>query len=122
MLFYATPSAGTYAPLYVPSPSSAEGHLLFVRDGTLLAVPFNPQLLKLTGEPEAVAEQTGRVGEGGFSASKHGIFVYRKHAPALQLKWFDPQRKVIVTHRPPRSDYVLRTALSPDASRAAISE
>lgn len=115
-------SAGTYAPLYVPSPNSAEGHLLYVRDGTLLAAPFNPQLLKLTGEGEAVAEQTGRVGEGGFSVSNNNILVYRKDVPGRQLKWFDRQGKVIASVGAPGTAYMPGVAPSPDGTRAAICE
>ena len=56
----------------------AQGHLLFLREGTLMAQPFDAERLTTTGEAVPVAEQvqsvlnSGRVGV--FSVSKPGYW------------------------------------------------
>ena len=60
----------TYAP---------PGYLLFVRDKTLVAQPFDAKALKTTGEPVPLAEQIGTdsVGLASFSVSRDGTLAYR---------------------------------------------
>jgi serine/threonine protein kinase/Tol biopolymer transport system component len=59
----------------------ASGHILFMRDSTLMAQPFNPDRLVLEGEAHPVAENvqiggtTGRT--GAFSVSASGLLVYQ---------------------------------------------
>jgi Tol biopolymer transport system component len=55
------------------------GYLLFVRDRTLVAQPFDAKALKTTGEPTPLAEQIGtdNVGLARFSVSRNGTLVYR---------------------------------------------
>ena len=63
---------GTY-PGYVPT-----GHLVFVRAGTLMAVPFSLERLETTGAPAPVAENVMQSGQGAaeFSLSPFGSLVY----------------------------------------------
>ena len=49
--------ATPYGGAYVPPSGSSPGQLLFVRDGKLMAQPFDDRRLELAGEPVAVAEQ-----------------------------------------------------------------
>jgi eukaryotic-like serine/threonine-protein kinase len=88
-----------YQPIYVPPLDSELGHLLFMRNGTLVAQPFDTNTLELTGEPAAVAEQVGSYREFGFfSASTNGVLAYRTgSAGALQLTWFDREGKILGT-------------------------
>jgi len=72
--------------------------LLFVRQGTLLAQPFDAVTFKLTGEPIAVA--TGLVVNGPLlsapiSASMAGPIVYRARSVGglRQFVWFDREGK-----------------------------
>ena len=60
----------TYAP---------PGYLLFVRDRTLVAQPFDAKALKTTGEPIPLAEHIGTdtVGLARFSVSRDGTLAYR---------------------------------------------
>jgi Tol biopolymer transport system component len=52
--------------------------LLFRRDGTLLAQPFDAASLKLVGDPLPIADRIGALGRYGiFSASTNGVLVYR---------------------------------------------
>ena len=69
------------------------GHVLFLREGTLLAQPFDATRLELTGEPFPVAEQVGGApgfGWAAFSASDRGTLVFGPGTSGTtQLMWFD---------------------------------
>jgi len=77
----------------------AQGHLLFVRDSTLMAQRFDTERLTTREEAVPVAEQvqgvlnSGRV--GAFSVSETGLLVYREGAGAggSSLTWFDRSGK-----------------------------
>jgi Tol biopolymer transport system component len=102
----------------------ADGHVLFERDGTLMAQPFDPRRLTVGGEPVPIAEtvQTFAAGlpVGLFSASANGVLVYEPgaNAPESQLAWFDRQGTQLATVGDP-ADYA-DVALSPDSKRAAV--
>jgi serine/threonine protein kinase len=72
----------TYAP---------PGYLLFVRDRTLVAQPFDPRALKITGEPVPLAEHIGTnsVGLARFSVSRDGTLVYRTGETGHRFLWVD---------------------------------
>ena len=69
--------------LYAPDPGTDRGHLFFMRDRVLVAQPFDPSTLALTGEPGRLADELG-TGPGGtssygfFSVSNTGALVYRR--------------------------------------------
>ena len=44
----------------------SQGHLLFVRDSTLMAQPFDPERLAQTGEAFPIAEQIKTVGTPAY--------------------------------------------------------
>lgn len=72
----------------------ASGHLLFVRENTLLAQPFDPDELEFTGEAFPIAEQIQfdtAFTRGVFSVSESGVLVYETGAARAgsQLLWFD---------------------------------
>jgi eukaryotic-like serine/threonine-protein kinase len=73
----------------------AQGHILFLRDGTLMAQPFDPKRLVTTGEAIPVAEQIQTVLNSGtvgvFSVSETGMLAYRNGSAfgGLRLTWFD---------------------------------
>jgi hypothetical protein len=79
----------------------AAGHLLFVRQGTLIAQPFDAGSRKFRGDPFPIAENVEFDGLGGarFSASEEGTLVYRSggSAAGMQLKWVDRTGKEIGT-------------------------
>jgi hypothetical protein len=74
-----------------------QGYLLFVRNTTLMAQPFDTDKLETTGEALAVAEQVDvdnagvGVAVGYFSASQNCVLVYTSGRSTLvvQLTWFD---------------------------------
>ena len=75
------------------SVSYASGHLLFARDDTLMAQPFNPDTRQSEGDAFPLAEYVSREGSRyvGASASENGTLVYA-HDGSLsttQLTWFD---------------------------------
>jgi len=107
---------------YAPSSNPSMGHLLFLRESTLMAQPFDLRRLELSGEPARVAEQVGNNNNvfGFFSAAENGTLAYRRTASAnSQLTWFDRQGKLIgQAGEPAPYQYVV---LSPDETRAARS-
>lgn len=97
------------------------GHLLFVREGTLLAQPFDVDRAALRGEPQALS---GRVkghaeGDAAFDVSSSGVLIYSLDAghPSSRLTLFDRRGRELLAltpvgaHRQPR--------FSPDGQRVA---
>jgi Tol biopolymer transport system component len=104
--------------LYSPS-----GHLLYVRDGALLAHPFDATTARLNGDPVLAAERVDFFPESGmaaFSVSDTGVLVFRnsEQTALSRLVWFDRTGKRIGEigeagpYRNPR--------LSPDGKRVAV--
>lgn len=57
---------------------AATGHVLYTRDGRLIAVPFDAERLELTGPPVAVADDMFTdpyFGMGNYAVSRDGLFV-----------------------------------------------
>ena len=104
----------------------AQGHLLFLRDQTLMAQPFDVRRLALMGEPVPVAEQiatTGGPPVAAFSASDTGVLVYQTGtAPTRdtrQLAWFDRTGKLLETLGEPGDLRAFH--LSPNGQSVAVS-
>jgi Tol biopolymer transport system component len=78
-----------------------QGHLLFLREATLMAQPFDEQRLVLTGEASPIAEPIQTIGinapYGVFSTSENGVLAYQAGAGAngSQLVRFDRAGKQI---------------------------
>ena len=113
-----------YQPVYVPSLDSGVGHIVILRDGTLLAQPFDSGRLQLAAEATPIAEQVASIqGLGYFSASDNGALAYRTGSARaaglnLQLSWFDRAGKpTVAAAEPSRSSTV---KVSPDGKRAAL--
>jgi serine/threonine-protein kinase len=66
------PQGGTF-PRYSPT-----GHLLYVQNGTLIAAPFDPGRLEVTGAPVRVVEGLIQLRSGGaqYSFSENGTLIY----------------------------------------------
>jgi Tol biopolymer transport system component len=78
---------------------AAPGHMLFVRDGTLMAQPFDPSSVRLTGAALPLAAQilvNPLVGRSAFSVSQTGIVAYRVDGRAMvQPTWVDRSGNVL---------------------------
>jgi eukaryotic-like serine/threonine-protein kinase len=105
----------------------ADGRALFMKDGTLLAQPFNVQTLSLTGEAAPVAEDVitilNTATVGVFTAAANGMLAYRTAVgggsrTSMQLQWMDRSGKPGDTLGPPSN--IAGVTLSPDGARVAI--
>jgi serine/threonine protein kinase len=102
----------------------ASGYLLFMRDQTLMAQPFNPRRLEVTGEPAPVAEHVainGGTGRPLFSVSENGELVYQsgETSGGWNLLWFGIDGKQ--TGSIAEVGRYFYPALSPDGMRLAVS-
>ncbi|MHB8540928.1 MAG: protein kinase domain-containing protein [Candidatus Acidiferrales bacterium] len=100
------------------------GYLLFVRQGALMAQPFDASKLRLTGEATPLAEHVGAnldLRRGIFTASESGILSYamgRSSAASSKLLWFDRNGKETAETGTP-AQYV-QPSLSPDGGELAV--
>jgi serine/threonine protein kinase/Tol biopolymer transport system component len=103
----------------------ASGHVLFHRDGTLMAQPFDLRLLRPAGDSFPLSDRVAFEGSryASFAISDTGVLVYSHGATSLQaaarLRWYDRTGKVLATLGDPGSYY--NVALSPDERRVAVS-
>src|SRR5262249_1634806 len=60
------------------------GYLLYHREGTLYAQPFDARRLSLSGEAIRLADKIpfGTTGAAAFAASQTGILIYRNNPPS----------------------------------------
>jgi Tol biopolymer transport system component len=77
----------------------ASGHMLFLRQSSLMAQPFDAKRFELTGEATPVAEQVledSSIAHAWFSSSANGMLLYAEGAPKnRQLVWFDRDGKQV---------------------------
>ncbi|MDP2388849.1 MAG: hypothetical protein Q8N52_00870, partial [Acidobacteriota bacterium] len=100
----------------------ANGMLLFARNGTLLAQPFDRMAFKTTGEPMVVAEGVEQnVIGAAFTVSQTGTLAYQPSAANLgsRLRWFDRKGAALATLADD-ADYS-NLELSPDGRRMLVS-
>jgi len=112
----------------------SSGHLIYIRLGTLMAVPFDPVRLSViggaTGVIDGVMEAADRNASqmettlaAQFTVSETGALVYltggAMAARERSLGWVDRQGRSQTLPAPPRSYFSPR--LSPDGQRVAIS-
>ncbi|MEO6401111.1 MAG: protein kinase [Vicinamibacteria bacterium] len=106
---FKTTSKVTYAP---------PGYLLFIRDDTLVAQPFDASGMKTTGEPFPIGEGLGidNVGGASFSLSENGVLAFRAgEKRGERMLWIDRSGKVT-----PALDELKEyadTSISPDGKR-----
>jgi eukaryotic-like serine/threonine-protein kinase len=99
-----------------------DGKLLFIREGALLAQPFDAHRLRLVGEPVRVADQVQTILSSPVFSASAGVLAYRSGsaAPGHRLVWFDRQGKEIGALKP--SDAGTNPRLSPDHTRVALTD
>ena len=100
---------------------SPAGYLLFVRNRTLMAQPFDAERLALTGAASTVAPDVNESSGGGtaVAVSGDGTLVYRTSSVLRsKLAWFDRTGKALGDATEP-GEYA-NLALSPDGSKVAF--
>ena len=110
---------GGYFAKYAPT-----GHLLFVREGAIMAVPFDAERLEVTGQ--AVRVISGVMCEPGsgaaqFAVSENGTLVFAPGGPVeglVDLLWIDRDGKESPVGTPARP--MRDVVLSPDGTRLAM--
>jgi eukaryotic-like serine/threonine-protein kinase len=109
---------------FVPSSSSGphapKGHLLYLVAGTLMAQPFDPDALVITGEAVPVGENVGVSNSyAQFTASAQAVLAYRKggRTDLGQLSWRD-RRGNLTGEIGPQAPWGI-VSLSPAADRLA---
>jgi hypothetical protein len=107
----------------IGSPSQAvyaAGHLLWRHGSTLVAQRFDPDRLKLSGDPQPVANPVSGdplVGRTNLAAAS-GVLLYSSLDHDSRLTWFDGTGKALGTLGEPGAFGTFR--LSPDTRRAAV--
>ncbi|MGD8376973.1 MAG: hypothetical protein PVF68_12600, partial [Acidobacteriota bacterium] len=99
------------------------GHLVYVRNGDLYAVPFDPDALEVTGTPEMVLPEVASdvlTGAAAFSVSRTGTLaaVRGSHSEAYQLWSLDMQGNASLVRE--ESDYFADLDVSPDGRYLAL--
>jgi Tol biopolymer transport system component/predicted Ser/Thr protein kinase len=109
---------------YAHLPGGTTGHLIFMRQGTLMAQPFDPAARKLSGEAVAIPGADGvdsysSRNYGIFSVSDTGTLAYRSSSGTQTLlTWYDAQGQPVGTVGD-LGDYAF-PAISPDGKRVAV--
>jgi Tol biopolymer transport system component/tRNA A-37 threonylcarbamoyl transferase component Bud32 len=112
---------------YVASSASGKsGLLLFRREGTLLAQPFDPGAVRTTGDAFPVAEQisiSGNTDHAAFSVSGNGLLAYGSGGLGLgltngSLAWMDRNGARTTIGQPAE---IITQALSPDGKQVSLS-
>jgi Tol biopolymer transport system component len=99
------------------------GHLITVRQGTLVAYPFGSGAGAVTGEPVVLARGLGEdaTGDGAFALSKGGVLGYRFGGrQRRQLQWVDRQGRLLGPIGDPAADSIGSPELSPDERALAL--
>jgi serine/threonine-protein kinase len=110
---------GGYYGRYLPS-----GHLVYLHDGVLFGVKFDPERLAVRGAPLALLEDVAAnpvSGGGQFDFSRTGTFVYtagKSAAETWQFAWLDHSGSMQPLMAPPGAYATPR--LSPDGRKLAF--
>ncbi len=113
-----TDSIVQYAP---PAHPGEPGMLLYVRQGSLLAQPFEADRSQLAGEPLPIAQNViyfSPSAQASFSVSDTGVLVYQSGWPVSQLHWYDRAGRQVGTLGPP-APYDGNVRISPDGRHIA---
>jgi len=102
----------------------SSGHLLYMHDGTLFAVPFDTKRMEATGSPTPVLDGlTANPGDASaqYSIADNGTLVYvpgRAKYGSIWLYWLDKQGKYTPVQQPPGDYY--SPSFSPDGKHLAL--
>ena len=97
------------------------GYLLYLRDSTLVAQPFDARTARLHGEPRELASSVHHhygPAHAAFSVSRNGVVAYQTAAGPSRLVWVDRQGRESGSIGQASTIRGLR--ISPDGTRAAV--
>jgi serine/threonine-protein kinase len=101
---------------------SPSGHMVYVRESVLMAVPFDLERLEVTGPPSALGELVQETPEGAaFALSDSGSLAYvpgSSKASERQLAWIDRKGTVQILPAPIKA--YGDVSLSPNGAFAAV--
>jgi eukaryotic-like serine/threonine-protein kinase len=116
-------SGAIFVPLF---PGSPAGHLLFVRGNSLMALPFDANTAKVSGEAFPIAEgvsvSASNAGYAPVSSSELGVLLYSSGTTAggtNQMAWYDRSGKLLGPFDAP-SSLLFSPAISPDEKSVAF--
>ena len=104
----------------------ASGHLVFVHEGALFAVPFDVDRLEASGPPVRVVEgiaSSSLSGGAQFDVSPSGTLVYlpgTRTDVALPMHWMDRAGRTTLLRQSPA--YWINPRFAPDGTRIALQE
>jgi serine/threonine protein kinase len=112
--------------MYASGPNASAGHLLFVKENSLLAQAFDPVRLEMSGDPVVLVQrvlnfptQVGPTAHACFSVSNNGDLVYRTGGTqTTQMTWFDRSGKQLDAVSPP--GFYNEPQISPDGKKVLI--
>jgi Tol biopolymer transport system component len=119
---------GAEQKIITRSPAAAEyasGHLLYLRESTLMVQPFDPVSLELDGDPVPVADSVALIStgtaQGVFSASQTGVLAFQSGTLSWNqvLSWRDRDGKTIETIGDP-ARFWDEVNLSPNEDLASV--
>ena len=102
----------------------ASGHLLYMRESTLIAQPFDADRLEITGNPLPVVENAlfdTTFSRGAFSASRNGVLAFHPGGSinmAATVSWLNREGTILEEIGEPASYQSIR--LSPDGTSAIV--
>lgn len=114
---------GGYSGRYVEG-TKAGGHLLYVHDGTLLGVGFDPDRAQVSGVPTPLLTDVAAnpvQGRGQFDLAQDGSFVYASghFGGGWMFSWLDAAGKM--TPLASKADDYVAVRVSPDGQKLATS-
>jgi eukaryotic-like serine/threonine-protein kinase len=109
---------------YAPSGDGSPGHLLFVRDGILMAQPFDERTLELSGDPVQIVQNIG-VGPASYAhfwLSNTNTLAYRVAETGLGgvPAWFDHNGRELGPIGGAPIEHASHPRISPDGKRLAL--
>jgi eukaryotic-like serine/threonine-protein kinase len=100
---------------------ASPGFVLYVRNGALLAQPFDARARALTGPAVTLIDDIAHfspTGGASFSVSQTGTLAFSRRVAASQMRWVDRTGRPVGS--PLEDNFYASPALAPDGSRLAV--
>jgi eukaryotic-like serine/threonine-protein kinase len=116
-----SPERTRVIPAFSRTVYSPTGHLLFVRDGSIMAQQFDLRTMAVSGDPMSLAgpAQYHNAGDAAFDISDNGVLAYRPGTDlqSTRLMLFDRHGRQLRTVAP--AGFYREPTFSPDGQRLA---